>query len=71
MKKAFKPILCARCGEEILPSELTAADERVCALCQHIMIEANAINRENKPSPSSAGKNIYRLKSGKNIYRLK
>ena len=53
--------LCSRCGEEILPSELTNLEQPICALCEHIQLEAKAIfNGKNNPPPPFID-NLYKF----------
>ncbi|HBA64867.1 MAG TPA: hypothetical protein DCZ48_01570 [Methylococcaceae bacterium] len=48
MKFLPRPIICERCGDEILPSEQSRPDDCICPWCRHMIMEAGEIHQKNK-----------------------
>jgi len=43
MKKVLKQVCCSRCGEFIPPEELALLQGSLCAICDHMRLEAEQI----------------------------
>jgi len=62
MKTEPKLLHCSRCGDEILPSEQSSPNDTICALCEHIQLEAKQIYNDKKNNlPTLPVNNLYKL----------
>ncbi|MGR9046048.1 MAG: hypothetical protein ACU83N_12170 [Gammaproteobacteria bacterium] len=48
MKTENTILYCSHCGDEILPSEQSSPKDSLCALCEHMALEAKEIYGRKK-----------------------